>query len=156
MAIKFSELNRVIHSEPTLARDILRDRRQYFINKVKAPFVKALILIGERYPEPTHENVRKRNSHVLLDICAEFAKYNSMKPRMFNAIKRIVISEYEHDGAESQRMDWLLERLLEKYNNGEWKKLEPWNPSPNWTEPAVLAAQVKLHKELEEDFNKRI
>ena len=129
-----------------LARDILRDRRQYFADKVKAPLLAKIINLANKYPEPTYENVRKQNSHVLLDIVEEFFKYedNPVREPLFRAIFRIFIAEYEHDGYYSNRIDWLLERLFKVFQGGGWQLSKPWHPTNCWTEPSTLEGRKLL------------
>lgn len=114
-----------------LSIDILRTRRQYFVDKVKAPLMKALVILAGRYPEPTKENTDKHNTHVLLDIWDEFFKHedNPGRDGLFKAIRKITIAEYEHDGYYSQRIDWFLKKLAQAYVDGEWEPPKSWNPS---------------------------
>ena len=137
--------------ENTIRNDILQNRRGYFIDKVKAPLVKALIILANRYPEPTKKNTQKHNTHVMLDIWDEFFKYNEVKNDMFHAIKKVVADEYEHDDVYETRMTWFLEKLVEKYLSGEWWPSKPFNPSHGWTEPAAIEAQKKVVRELLKD-----
>lgn len=137
----------------TLANDILRKRRGYFIDKVKRPLMKALIILAKRYPEPTRENCKKWNTHTLLDIWDEFFEYEDNPGRngLFQAIRKLTVGEYEHDSYYAQRMDWFLERLFERYQSGEWKPLEPHNPAGCWVEPSAVEAWNKLKQELAAD-----
>jgi len=142
----------------TLANDILRKRRHYFINKVKAPLMKVLVFIANKYPEPTRENTRKKNTHVLLDVWDDFFKYerNKSKDSLFHAIRKVIVGEYEHDGYYAQRMDWFLEELVKKYNSGEWKPLEPWNPAGFWIEPSVVEVREAQIRKLMADVGVKV
>ena len=148
-----------------LYNDILKDRRQYFIDKVKAPLMSNLIkfvsksswigtliaLISiirliRKYPEPTRENTRKPNTHAWIDIWDEFFKYEDNPGRnlLFRAIRKIFICEYEHDSYYSSRIDRMLEWWLEKYQNGEYNKRMPWNPLACWNEPSVIKGRALM------------
>ncbi|KKL20728.1 hypothetical protein LCGC14_2452550, partial [marine sediment metagenome] len=82
--------------------------RDYIIDQVKKPLMKAIIVLANRYPEPTRENCINSNSHILLDIQDEFLTYEDHKGRrdLFKAIFRILIGEYEHDPYYHYRFDW--------------------------------------------------
>ncbi|KKN75139.1 hypothetical protein LCGC14_0382980 [marine sediment metagenome] len=151
--------------------DMLIERKQYFIHKVKAPLVKGfvgclgrgngllsrILLLWDvwcivtsvlRYPEPTKDNVKKHMSHVLLDTFEEFEGYNTVKPHFFHAVRRFLVSTCEHDSDESQRVTWFLKKLSSKYVSGEWPPLEPYCPSLGWTEKSVQEAVAKERQEL--------
>lgn len=138
----------------TLANDILRDRREYFISKVKKPIMKALTILADRYPEPTKENCRKHNSHVLMDIWNEFFEHEDNRGRepLFRALMKLSVAEYEHDAYYSQRIDWFLEKLLEKYQSGEWWPKKPWVPAGCWTEPSAVEAYAQMKQGLAADI----
>ena len=158
--------------ESSITSDILRDRRQYFIKDVKAPFLNSLVkcfqrgknLLGKlcllfdiwkmvlaifKYPEPTKENTKKHISHILLDIWDEFFRLDTTENRtaLFKAIKRISVTTVEHDIHYSQRITWFLMKLTAKYLNGEWPALEPWCPMDNWNDPIVQQELLKAAQE---------
>lgn len=153
--------------ESPIFSDILRGRRQYFIDKVKAPLYEGLVGINRsgffsklfllwdiwnivtgilRYPEPTMENTKKRMSHILLDIFDEFEKYNTIKPPMFRVLRRLIVCTVEHDKDYSQRLTWFLEKLAQSYLGKEWPQLEDWAPMSRWSDPTTQKA-VKLARE---------
>ena len=133
--------------------DILQFRRHYFIDKVKKPLLKALILLADRFLEPTRENTRKQNTHVLLGIWDEFFEYedNPGRDALFRTIKKLIVDVYEHDDYYSTRIDWFLGRLFKKYLSREWLPLKPWYPSRCWLEPTVLEEKKKVVRELLKD-----
>ena len=119
--------------------EILGNKYQYFVDKVKKPLIKALVILSKRYPEPTEKNTTKHISHVLLDIWDEFFTWedNPGRNELFRAIKRITVCVVESDTYYSQRITWFLKRLTEKYISGEWTPLEPWAPMECWGDPNV-------------------
>ena len=120
----------------TLVREILVDRRNFFINEVKAPLYAAIKLYSKKYPEPTHENVRQPNSHLLIDIFDEVMRFEKIERVMIilEAAKRLIIGEYEHDGVYRGRMDVILEKIVELIVKGEWKPRQLGKPSILWSE----------------------
>jgi len=162
----------------TIFTDILKHRRQYFINKVKAPLMSAMVAFTNghgkspiawittaialvrivihvnRYPKPTRENTRKLKTHVLLDIWDDFFKYEHNKGRdpLFQAIRRIFIGEYEHDRYYADRIDWFVEKIVEKYQSGEWPPRRPGRPYTCWAEPYTVEARKALMQELLQDI----
>jgi len=133
-----------------LKDDILIHRRGFFINKVKAPLMKIMIKLANLYPNPTKENTRKPNTHALIDVWDEFFEHedNPMRDGLFRAIRRLSIGEYEHDPYYGNRIDWFLEKLVEKYLNGEWIPRKAWSPTGCWNEPSVLEEQELMKKRL--------
>lgn len=145
-----------------LADDILSYKRSFFICHVKNPLrlsiikltsgklswigaiialVKIVTLI-RKFPEPTHKNVQHPNTHVLIDLWDLFFKYEDLPCRdfLFRAIRKLFLCEYEHDDYYRNRIDWFIEKLVEKHLNKEWVPRKPWKPTGNWNEPAVLEA----------------
>lgn len=133
-----------------LSKEIIKDRRQYYINKVKTPLMRVIIKLCMRYPVPTKENCKWPNAHALIDVWCEFFQYedNPAHPdpekhpdfgreALFRAIERITICEYEHDHYYRDRMDWFVEKLVEKYLSGEWHPRMPIRPDRRvcWDEP---------------------
>ncbi len=98
---------------------LLRDEREYVISRIKKPIMKALIILSDRIPEPTKENCVHPNSHILLDIWDEFfsRETNSTRKPLFEAIRRIMVSEYETDPYYRERMDWFLKQIIKS----DWK-----------------------------------
>lgn len=110
--------------------------RQYVIEKVKAPLLKAIVTLATRYPEPTIENTEKHNSHVLIAIRDRFFEHNRiLRNALFRALWRVLISEYEHDLEYSARIDFLVEALVKEVQVGNWKPRHPRRPhEPYWIE----------------------
>lgn len=153
-----------------LADDILIHRRRFFIMDVKEPLRKYLVkftsgtlswigapltlikivVLIRRYPEPTHENARHPNTHILIDLWDLFFRYEDNPGRrlLFCAIRKLVLCTYEHDPYYARRIDWFVEKLVEKYLSKEWRPRKAYSPTGHWTEPAVLEAIKELKMRL--------
>ena len=124
-----------------LRHQILRgEMRDYFIDKVKSPLMKAIVIIGNRFPEPTRENVLHPNSQRLLDIQDKFFEYenNSGRKALFKAAFRIMIAVYEHDPYYHYRFDWFLEMI----SKSGWKVRSYGHPVTHWKEPAPYGGGI--------------
>ena len=129
--------------ESEITDDILTKRRGYFMEKVKAPLMKAIVLYGKRYPEPTRGNTNNPYSHVLLDIWDEFFELedNPGRDALFKALRRISVGEIEANNYYSQRLTWFLMKLTQAYLDGKWKPNLPCCPYICWKDPATIAAK---------------
>jgi len=161
-----------VRGESEITANILRNKRQYFVKKVKAPFLNSLVRCFQRgsslleklrlladiwhlvssilkYPEPTKENTKKQISHVLLDIWDEFFSKDTSKCRtvFFRICRRISVITVEHDDDYSQRITWFLMKLATKYLTGDWPPLESWCPMNNWNDYDTLVALSKARFE---------
>lgn len=107
--------------------------RQYVIDKIKKPMMKAIITLASRYPEPIRENTRIQNTHILLEIKDKFfeCEDNPCRKALFEALWKILIIEYEHDIYYRQRIDWMLEQIIES----EWDFKKKNYPEKCWKEP---------------------
>lgn len=112
--------------------------RQYVIEKIKKPLLKAITTLALRYPEPTMENTCVRNTARLLNIRDKFFEYENNGDRngLFQAIWRIFICEYEHDPYYRYRIDWILEELNK--SNWEPRKIRK---EQCWKEPASMESK---------------
>jgi len=144
-----------------LSDDILRERRSYFMDKVKKPLMLSLskcangldhsrfmariyllwnvwVLVRSihRYPKPTRDNLGRHNA---VDIWEEFFEYedNPGRDALFRALRRLSLGTYAHDGYYGTRADWFLERLVKKYESGEYQPRKPWLPCSFWKEPII-------------------
>ncbi len=102
-----------------LKHQINRLDREYFIEKVNKPLEKAIIILGNRFPEPTRLNCFHPNSHRLFDIRDEFFKRdnNRTKKVLLEVLFRILIAKYEHSPYYAHRFDWFIEKI----NESGWK-----------------------------------
>lgn len=104
--------------------------RGYIINKVKKPLMKAIITLANKYPEPTRENCLHPNTHILFDIRDKFFELenNSGRKALFEAIWRMFIAEYEHDGYYRFRSNWIYEEM----NKRNWLPNPKGQPQHCW------------------------
>lgn len=118
-----------------LVRMLKPPMREYVIKKIKAPLLKALILLGnpqtgllkrvwliieiiglaKRYPAPTRENTYLPSTHILMDTRDEFFTHEDNPDRkgLWETVWKIAIVENEHDYYYRQRIAWLIKRLKE-------------------------------------------
>lgn len=111
---------------------MLREARGYIITH-KAIFMKAIIAFARILPEFTREDCDRPNTAILLDIRDKFFKYDTIESRrpLYEAAWKILIAEYEHDGDETFRLDWLVEEIA----NSEWQPRPMGHPVTCWQEP---------------------
>lgn len=106
--------------------------RRYVIDKIKKPLMKAIVTLAQRYPDPTRENCRQVNSHILFDIRDKFFEYegNLSRKALFDALFKLFIAEYEHDPYYRYRLDWMLEQVM----GSDWQPRKIRNEQ-FWNEP---------------------
>jgi len=150
-----------------LEEDILRRRRNYFAEEIKAPLMKSIINVGRfgylrniwnifhivwlgmKFPEPTKENTKNPVSHALLDIWEEFFQLEKNPGRnlLFKALRRITIGVLESSNYYSQRAVWFLMKLAKAYQDGRLPPSPAWSPMSHWLDPATEEARVQeIHK----------
>ena len=102
----------------------MKERIDYFVEKVNEPLAKAIVILAGRYPEPTRENLVHPNSLILLDILDEYLQHdtNERRRELFKAVFRIAIAKYEHSPNYRYPIDFILKEIFVR----EWK---PWNPN---------------------------
>ena len=114
---------------------ILKDKRQYFIEKVQAPLLKAIVTLALRYPEPTNDNVLHPNAKVWLMVWDKFLAMEDNLGRLplFEGIKRIFIGKsIEVDPYYRDRIQVILELWLDEVLAGNWKPRSADCPSDCW------------------------
>lgn len=111
--------------------------RNYVIDKIKKPMIKALTILAKRYPEPTRENCLNPNSLILFDIQDKFFQYEDNPGRrlLFKAIFKLLIIEYEHDPYYRSRLNWMIEEFVEATMDGRWLPRGKGRPISHWNEP---------------------
>lgn len=109
------------------------EKREFVIKKIKDPLRKLLIIVADRLPDPTHENVIRPNSHILLDIRDKFFEYddNPSRKDLLKSVWKLFIAEYEHDPYYRYRFDWLFEEMVKR----GWMPRPCGRPLTNWNEP---------------------
>ena len=114
-----------------LRHEINNDDREYYIEKVNKPLVKAITILGNRYPEPTEETILHHNSKLLLKRLELYLEYeeNSRVAQIVKAVIRIAISKIEHSPNWRDRISWWVEGL------GDWKPRSYGHPLNQWNEP---------------------
>jgi len=124
------------------------ERRQYVIDKIKKPIMKALTILANRYPEPTKENCMVLNTRKLIDIRDKFFEYedNPDRDALFRAIWKLFIIEYEHDRYYQYRINWVLEQIMECDWYPRRKRVERCWKEP--VEPEVLEEWAETEKVL--------
>ncbi len=129
-----------------LKLEILTHKRQFFID-LQAPLLDKIVKLATKYPEPTHDNVDKVNSHLLIDIWAEFESNNTVRVPLFKAVKRLVIGKYEADDFYSQRVDWFIHKLYIAIIRGVWEWPEVDSPTTYWKDPEAKKKLALLRME---------
>jgi len=106
------------------------DQRDYIIDKVNAPLLKAIVLLAGRYPKPTHENCVHPNTHILLDIEEQFFLnwVTSRSEALFRALFRIVEVKYEHSPNWRNMLDWAIMMV----QRSSWKPFNSNRQMPTW------------------------
>ena len=107
------------------------DEREYYIEKVNKPLIKAIVLLANRYPEPTMENLLHPNSQWLLKKLEKYLEYEG-NPRIAEVVKallRIVIAKLEHSPNYRDRISWWVE------DTKGWKPRSYNHPKRLWNEP---------------------
>jgi len=116
-----------------LKHEINSNRRQFYIDKVNAPLLKAVTILGNRYPEPTAGNVLHPNSKRLVEILDKYIAFegNSRVKQIVLAVARIVIDKLEHSPNYRDRISFFAEEL----RGGDWKPRSYNHPQHDWNEP---------------------
>ncbi len=109
------------------------ERRDYYIEKVNSPLRKAAIMLANRYPEPTMENLSHLNSRKMLTIRNKYFEYegNPYVKELLGAVFRVLIAKIEHSPNYRDRFSWLVEELI----ISDWKPRSFGHPNQLWNEP---------------------
>lgn len=125
------------HDDKSFSLQVLTGTmRQYVIDKVKKPLIKAITTLARRFPEPTRENCQHPNTLILFDIWDKFFEYedNPRRGALFQALKRLSIAEYEHDPYYRDRIGFFIEELVKAVSDGRWQS-RSIRPMSHWKEP---------------------
>uniref|UniRef100_A0A6M3XUZ4 Uncharacterized protein n=1 Tax=viral metagenome TaxID=1070528 RepID=A0A6M3XUZ4_9ZZZZ len=143
--------------------DILRKRRQYFIEKVKAPLLRAIHILAKKYPEPTQENLVFNNSKILLGIKEDIKKYLHTRGDLIDDGLKVLVDEVEHDGFYEFLFDYLIIELLKRGWQPEHRGFPMYRHwtgplyTDNWTETDadwLLKRRQELIKQADENLAK--
>ncbi len=117
-----------------LSKIMLQDQRQYVIDKIKKPIMKALIVLANRLPEPTIENTQHPNTHAWIRVIDRFLEMedNPREEQIYRAIKRLFVDEHEHDIYQRDRINVIMELWLEEVFKGNWKPRSLDHPNLGW------------------------
>jgi len=85
-----------------------------------------IIKAAEKIPEPTKGNTGQTNSHVLIDLRDSFFIYLDMAEtcrtyKLLRAVWNLIIIKYDQVNLYRHMFDWFIEKLIEKYQSGEWE-----------------------------------
>jgi hypothetical protein len=107
------------------------NREKYI--KVNGALEKAAIFWGNKYPEPTLDNVLHPNSKRLVVIWKKYLLYerNWRLAKILSAVFRIAINKIEHSPNWRDRASWFVEELIDC----GWKPRSLNHPEHDWNEP---------------------
>ncbi len=118
---------------PILKHEVNTFHRQYYIDKVNNPLLKAVTILGNRFPEPTLDNVLHPNSKKMVGIWKKYLEYegNLHLAQLVSAVLRTLINKIEHSPNYRDRFSWFVEQLMEC----GWKPRSYNHPEHDWNEP---------------------
>ncbi len=122
-----------IKTPTILKHEVNAWHREYYIEKVNKPLLKAITILGNRFPEPTIDNVLHPNSKRLVEILEKYLRFegNPYIAKIISAVARIVINKLEHSPNWRDRIGFFAEEL----RAGEWKPRSYNHPENAWNEP---------------------
>ncbi len=126
-------MDSLIQTPTILKHEVNAWHREYYIDKVNAPLLKAITILGNRFPEPTIDNVLHPNSKRLVEILEKYSRFegNERIKAIVLAVARIVINKMEHSPNWRDRIFFFAEEL----RAGEWKTRSYNHPEHDWNEP---------------------
>uniref|UniRef100_A0A6M3IY57 Uncharacterized protein n=1 Tax=viral metagenome TaxID=1070528 RepID=A0A6M3IY57_9ZZZZ len=114
---------------------------------VKLKCLLDLFRIIKKYPNPTKENTRYRNTHVTIDIVGRFNNFhnNTARDKLFNAAYPLITDEFEHDGYYAALRDWWVEEIIKEILAGRWlPRPEGWPQPKYWKEPQPYGGEHSI------------
>jgi len=117
---------------PTLLKhEVNALHRSFYVEKVNKPLVKAIVILGNRYPEPRMEELSHPNSKWLLRKLEKYLEYegNPYVKKVVKALVRIAITKLEHSPNWRDRISWWVE------DTEGWKPRSYNHPVNDWNEP---------------------
>jgi len=155
-----------LQAAASVKNDILYHRRSYFVNEVKAPLMKVIESLGSgislirsipalikacrlinKFPLPRPGESMSLNTQATLEIITLFNRYHDNPGRqpLFDALYRLIVPEFEHDGYYSTIRDWWIEEIIIAILHGEWQpRPEGWLLSKWWKEPAPYGGKYSI------------
>lgn len=104
--------------------------RDYFIEKVNEPLVRAITLLANRYPEPTRINCYHPNTHRLMDMEDKFFEhwdFERARNPVIRALFKMLIVKYEHSPAWRNMLDWAIREIPD-----DWKPFDTSRQMQCW------------------------
>lgn len=128
-----------------LKREINKDNREYYIEKVNKPLFKAIVLLSKRYPKPTMENLSHPNSKWLLGRLKKYLEYegNPRVAEVVTALVRIAIAKIDHSPNWRDRASWWVE------DTEGWKPRSYNHPVNQWNEPKPYGRRIDVKSSFE-------
>jgi len=110
------------------------EKREAGVPLEKTPLVKVVVAITKLIPTITEKNTNYRDTHTLLPIIEKFFKYenNAGREDMFHAAFKLLLFEIEHDVYYRDRFNWLLEEIIKAILRGEWEERTNGQPNAPW------------------------
>lgn len=128
---KFKDFNAQFEAADTIANEINRRQRSYFIS-LKALALRQLAvlhsslsflallfalvqvaLVISKFPAPSHQRVHRYSSHFLIDLFDEFfsLQENARLRGVFFAAERIIVGLNEHSSPYARSFSWFARNL---------------------------------------------
>ncbi len=119
--------------------------RDYFIKRVKEPFLKAVIFFSKKYPEPSKANCTGHWTAPFMEALDKLVNYVQYRKNFFVAVRRIVIGEIEHDSMYRDPIIAILEWLIEDILDGKIPPREEGRPGRQyWLEPPPYGGKYSI------------
>jgi len=110
----------------------------------------------KKYPTPTYENIRYRNTKVWLDIERYVFQYlhDSLREELTHSMFQLTGAEFEHDGFYAGLRDVVFEQMVRAMLTGEWACMpelykEKWWVR-NWSQPEPYGGEHSLIYRIQE------
>jgi len=114
--------------------------RAFVVKKIKAPIEIALVtsvrLFLKVFGPVTKEGTTKRSTHVLLDLRDEFAQHYILEDRkaLLYSGWELLLFENEHDSHIEFLLNWVVRRLAEEREKGNWIDMKECPQEGCWKE----------------------
>ncbi|KKL08483.1 hypothetical protein LCGC14_2575420 [marine sediment metagenome] len=123
----------------TMRQQIIDDKFDYFVKKVKLPTMLTIVQLGKLWPKPKWNNLDQPSSQILLEAMEQYVKFERIegirKDMMMTAF-RVIIAVYDHDSFYRHRLRWLIKLLTTATSTVRWNMDEEAVPTPHlWDGP---------------------